>query len=151
MDEAKPISSFEGLMAQLDAEDLPYRRDEAEDALIVPTRLGEKEDCILHIRWEALPGVVQFIQVLPFKVPSNRLDEMAVLIGGINVSLPVLGFTLNPQTGVMAYRTHAFLGKEQAIAPGLVGALISSCVKTSKTFLPQLRAAAEGTSPVTLI
>jgi len=150
MVDAKPISSFEGLIAQLDAENLPFRRAETEEAVSVPTRLGD-EDSVLHIRWEAVPGVVQFLQVLPLTVPESRRDEMAILIGRINVALPVLGFTLNPKNGVIAFRTHAFLGKEGVIAPGLIGALIATAVRTTKTFLPQLRAAGMETAALHLI
>lgn len=139
---SSPIGSFEALIDQLEEEKLPFRRVEDQNILTVPTRLGE-EQSVLHIRWEAIPGVIQFIQMIPVVVPENRRDEVAALIGRINVSLPILGFTMNPENGVVAFRTHAFLGKEKAVAPGMIGAVIASSVRTTKIFLPQLRKAAE--------
>ena len=136
-----PIGTFEELMAQLEAEKLPFRKDTTtKDTLSVPTRLGE-ENSVIHIRWAPIPGVIQFLQMLPFVVPENRRDDIALLISRINLSLPIIGFTLNHKNGIMAFRTHAFLGKDGAIAPGMVGAVIASAVRTTKDFLPQLRAA----------
>lgn len=134
------IDSFEALVAQLEKEEIPYRRMNNENTVAVPTRLGD-EQSMLQIRWAATPGVIQFMQVLPFVAPESRRDDIALLIGRINMTLPILGFTLNPKTGVIAFRTHAFLGKEGAIAPGLIGAVIAGAVRTTKSFLPQLREA----------
>jgi hypothetical protein len=136
----QPIESFEALIQQLEEENLPFRKAEEKDTLTVPTRLGE-EQSVLHIRWEPVPGVIQFVQMLPVTVPEHRRDRLAVLIGSINVSLPILGFTMNPENGVVAYRTHAFLGKEKEIAPGVIGAVIASAVRITKIYLPQLKKA----------
>lgn len=136
------IDSFEALINKLEEEKLPFRRVENRQILTVPTRLGE-ERSVLHIRWEAIPGVIQFIQILPLVVPENRRDDLAVTIGRINASVPILGFTMNPKNGVVAFRTHAFLGKDKAIEPGMIGAVVASCVRTTKLFLPQLREAVE--------
>jgi hypothetical protein len=106
----------------------------------VPTRLGEEQSA-LHIRWEPVPGVIQFVQMLPVIVPEYRREKVAVLIGSINVSLPILGVTMNPENGVVAYRTHAFLGKEKKIAPGVIGAVIASAVRITKIYLPRLKEA----------
>jgi len=135
-----PIESFEALIKQLKEENLPFRRTEDENVLTVPTKLGD-EQSVLHIRWEPVPGVIQFVQMLPVVVPESRQDKVAKLIGSINVSLPILGFTMNPENGVVAYRTHAFLGKEKEIAPGVIGAVIASAVRITKIYLPQLKEA----------
>ena len=136
----QPIESFEGLIRQLEEENLPFRKAEDKNTLTVPTRLGDEQGA-LHIRWEPVPGVIQFVQMLPVVVPEYRRDKVAVLIGKLNVSLPILGFTMNPENGVVAYRTHAFLGKEKEIAPGVVGAVIASAVRITKIYLPQLKKA----------
>lgn len=135
-----PINNFEALVAQLEKEKIPYRRVNNENTVAVPTRLGQ-EQSMLQIRWEATVGVIQFMQVLPFVVPESRREELALLIGRINTKLPILGFTLRPKSGVIAFRTHAFLGKDGAVAPGLIGAVIAGAVRTTKSFFAQLRKA----------
>lgn len=141
MSKTIPIRNYTELIERLQEERIPFRRVENEDAVAVPIKLG-KEDSVLHIRWESTPGVIQFIQMLPFVVPQERIDSVAILIGRFNVSLPILGFTLNPKNGVVAYRTHTFLGKEASVAPGMLGALIAYAARTTTAFLPVLRAAA---------
>jgi hypothetical protein len=136
--DASLIDSYKSLVARLGEEKIPFRELENEDTVTVPTRLGD-QNSQLHIRWEAVAGVVQFIQLVPFVVPPERRDAVAVLITRINAALPILGFTLNPQNGVAAYRVHAFLGNQAAIAPGLIGALIANAAKTTDAFLPILR------------
>ena len=136
-----PIGTFEELMAQLEEEKLPFRKDTiTKDTVTVPTRLGKKNS-VIHIRWAPIPGIIQFLQMLPFVVPENRRNDISLLISRINLELPILGFTLNQKNGVLAFRTHAFLGKESSIAPGMIGAIIASAVHTTKAFLPQLKAA----------
>jgi hypothetical protein len=135
------IATFEELMIQLKDEKLPFRRDTTtKDTLTVPTRLGE-ENSVIHIRWAPIPGIIQFVQILPFTVPENRRNDISLLISRINLELPILGFTLNHGNGALAFRTHAFLGKQGAIAPGMIGAIIASAVRTTKAFLPKLKAA----------
>jgi hypothetical protein len=137
----QPIPSFEALLAQLETEKIPFRRVESEPAVSVPTRLGDQES-ILHIRWEAIPGVIQFIQVLPLVVPEEQRNALTILLNRINLGLPVLGFALNESNGIMTYRTQAFLDGKGAIPPGLIGALIAIAARTAEKFLPQLQAAA---------
>lgn len=61
----QPIESFEGLIQQLEEEKLPFREAEDKNTLTVPTRLGEEQSA-LHIRWEPVPGVIQFVQKSTF-------------------------------------------------------------------------------------
>lgn len=134
------ISTFKELLTQLEEEKLPFRKDPtAKDTVTIPTHVGENNSAI-HIRWAPIPGIIQFLLMLPFVVPENRRNDISFLIGRINLELPIIGFTLNHKNGVLAFRTHAFLGKEGAIAPGMIGAIIASVVHTTKAFLPQLKA-----------
>jgi hypothetical protein len=137
----KPLENFGALVTQLEIEQIPFRKDEDEPILNIPTRLLEKES-LLQIRWEPIQGIIQFIQVLPLIVPEKQREAVMLLINRINFSLPVLGFTLNEKTGVLTYRTQAFLNENKAILPGLIGALIALSIRNSEQFLTQLQASA---------
>jgi len=139
---ASEIDSFEALVAQLEDEEISYTRAEEETAVILPTKLGE-EKSYLHIRWEPTPGIVEFVQPLPFEVPDNRHWEVWKAISEINFELPVLGFVFNPEDGVISFRTQTYLGPE-GIPLAFIGALIQTSVKTAAQCIPQLKAAVFG-------
>ena len=141
MTKQNPIQSFDALLSQMEKEKIPFKKADGEPSLSVPTRLGDQE-AVLHIRWEAVPGVIQFIQVLPLTVPQAQREKVSVLMNRINFVLPVLGFALNEKNGIMIYRTQTFLDRNGAIPPGMIGAMIAISAHTAEKFLPQLKAAA---------
>lgn len=137
MQNFKPLGSFNALVAQLQNEKIPFRSYENK-SIIIPTLLLGK-DSILQIHWEPVQGVILFVQVMPFTIPEERINEVAVLINRINSVLPFLGFVLNEKSGVLTYRTQVFLNENRAIPPGLIGALMSFSIRYSEQFLTQLQ------------
>lgn len=135
------IDSFRALKNQLASEDLPFREVEGEQALSLPTRLGDT-DSILHLRWEPTPGVVQFIQPLPLTVPPETRIEVGQALHRINHKLAIQGFTLDEQSGHVAFRTQLLLAIGQGLLPGMIGLLIRSSIETASTHLPGIRAIA---------
>lgn len=140
--ELPAIDSFEALKSQLAKEDLPFRKVDGEQALSLPTRLGDT-DSILHLRWEPTPGVVQFIQPLPLTVPPSTRGEVGQALHRINLKLAIQGFTLDDQSGNVAFRTQALLSIGQGLLPGMIGLMIRSSIETASTHLPGIRAIAE--------
>ena len=135
------IDSFEALKSQLAGEGLPFREVDGERALSLPTRLGDA-DSILHIRWEPTPGVVQFIQPLPLKVPPATKPEVGHALHRINLKLAIQGFTFDEEDGNVAFRTQVVLSADQGLVPGMIGLLIRSSIETASTHLPGIRAIA---------
>ena len=141
MQNYKPFENLDALVAQLETERIPFRKEENEPIINIPTRIVEKES-LLPIQWEPVEGVVQFIQLLPFIVPEEERKAVAVLINRINFALPILGFVLNEKNGVLTYRTQAVLNEKKAIPPGFIGAFIALSIHNSEQFLTQLQASA---------
>ncbi|MGH1479856.1 MAG: YbjN domain-containing protein [Geminicoccales bacterium] len=135
------IDSFEALSSQLAKEGLPFRKVDGEQALSLPTRLGDT-DSVLHLRWEPTPGVVQFIQPLPLAVPPATKVEVGQALHRINLQLAIQGFTLDEQTGNVAFRTQVLLSAGQGLLPGMIGLMIRSSIETASTHLPGIRAIA---------
>jgi hypothetical protein len=139
--ELPTIDSFEALKSQLAKEGLPFRKVDGEQALSLPTRLGDA-DSVLHLRWEPTPGVVQFIQPLPLTVPPATRVEVGQALHRINRQLTILGFTLDEQAGNVAFRTQALLASGQGLLPGMIGIMIRSSIETASKHLPGIRAIA---------
>ncbi len=137
-----PIASFDELKAQLRQEDLPFREVSGEQAVSFPTRLGDT-DSVLHIRWEPTPSVVQFIQPLPMTVPIERRADIGRALHRINHKLAMLGFTLDEETGHVAFRAQAMMADMQGLLPGMIGLMIRTSIETAATHWPGLRAIAE--------
>ncbi|MGI9420090.1 MAG: YbjN domain-containing protein [Geminicoccaceae bacterium] len=137
-----PIASFAELKAQLGRENMPFREVDGEQAVSFPTRLGDA-DSVLHIRWEPTPGVVQFIQPLPMTVPVGRRADVARALHRINLKLALLGFTLDEETGHVAFRAQAMMADMQGLLPGMIGLMIRTSIETAATHWPGLRAIAE--------
>jgi hypothetical protein len=140
--ELPTIDSFEALKSQLAKEGLPFREVDGEQALSLPTRLGDT-DSVLHLRWEPTPGVVQFIQPLPLTVPPATRVEVGQALHRINLKLAIQGFTMDDQSGHVALRTQALLSIGQGLLPGMIGVMIRSSIETASTHLPGIRAIAE--------
>jgi hypothetical protein len=124
MKNLRSLQNFNDLLAQLEIEKILFNQVENEPVVRIPTRLGA-QDGILYIYWEPIPGVIQFIQILPFTIPKDRRKTMTTLLNRINFNIPVLGFALNEKTGVLTYRTQAFLNENNSILPGMIGALVN--------------------------
>jgi len=135
------IDSFDALKSQLAKEGLPFRKVDGEQALSLPTRLGDA-DSILHLRWEPTPGVVQFIQPLPLTVPPATRVEVGQALHRINLKLAIQGFTLDDQSGHVAFRTQTLLAAGTGVLPGMIGLMIRSSIETASTHLPGIRAIA---------
>lgn len=139
--ELQVIDSFEALKSQLAKEGLPFRKVDGEQALSLPTRLGDT-DSVLHLRWEPTPGVVQFIQPLPLTVPPATRVEVGQALHRINLKLAIQGFTLDDQSGNVAFRTQTLLAASNGVLPGMIGLMIRSSIETASTHLPGIRAIA---------
>ncbi|MGI9451460.1 MAG: YbjN domain-containing protein [Geminicoccaceae bacterium] len=135
------IDSFEALKSQLAGEGLPFREVDGEQALSLPTRLGDV-DSVLHLRWEPTPGVVQFIQPLPLTIPPATRGEVGQALHRINLKLAIQGFTFDEEDGNVAFRTQIVLAADQGVVPGLIGLMIRSSIETASTHLPGIRAIA---------
>jgi len=135
------IDSFEALKSQLAKEGLPFREADGEQALSLPTRLGDA-DSILHLRWEPTPGVVQFLQPLPLTVPPATKGEVGQALHRINLKLAIQGFTFDEEDGNVAFRTQVILTANQGLVPGMIGLMIRSSIETASTHLPGIRAIA---------
>lgn len=135
------LTNFAELLRQLGEEKLPYRFFGDTSTVTLPTRLG-REDGVIHLRWRADVGLVQFVHPVPMEAPANRIGELVAAANRINHGLMVLGFTVDERTGLCAFRTHAYLDPEGAVPTGLVGALIGTCAKSVADALPALREAA---------
>jgi hypothetical protein len=136
----KSLQSFTDLVLQLENEKIPFEQIKNSSTVIVPIPDPEKE-WICYIRWEPIPGVIQFIQVLPVKVPETQQDEMRTILNRINFDLPVLGFVLNEKNGILTYRVQIFLDKNKSIPAEIIGGLMALSVHTVKAYLPQIKAA----------
>lgn len=139
--ELPTIDSFAALKSQLAKESLPFREVDGEQALSLPTRLGDT-DSVLHLRWEPTPGVVQFIQPLPLTIQPATRAEVGQALHRINLTLAIQGFTLDEQSGNVAFRTQALLSIGQGLLPGMIGLMIRSSIETASTHLPGIRAIA---------
>jgi hypothetical protein len=138
MKNLRSLQNFNDLLAQLEIEKILFNQVENEPVVRIPTRLGA-QDGILYIYWEPIPGVIQLIQILPFTIPKDRRKTMTTLLNRINFNIPVLGFALNEKTGVLTYRTQAFLNENNSILPGMIGALMNITIQIAAKFLPQLK------------
>ena len=136
------IESFEALKSQLAGEGLPFREVDDEQALSLPTRLGDV-DSLLHLRWEPTPGVVQFIQPLPLTIPLETRQEVGQALHRINLKLAIQGFTFDEEDGHVAFRTQVVLAADQGLLPGMIGLMIRTAIETANTHLPGLRAIAK--------
>lgn len=137
-----PIDSFEALQAQLTSENLPFRiAADVSNTLTLSTKLGGV-DSLLHIRWEGMPGIVQFVQTIPLIVPAARRAEVSALVHQLNNRNAVLGYTFDADKGVVGFRTQAFLGAEKAMAAAMVGALIGVAAHTVSDNLAEIEQAA---------
>lgn len=141
MTDFKPINSFESLVTQLEKEKILFHRVENESVVRLFTHSGNQK-IVLYIRWEPIPGVIQFIQVLPLVVPKEKRETVAVLLNHINFDLNVLGFALNEKTGVLTYRTQTFLNETRSILPGMIGVFIGFTAGTVEKYFPKFQAAA---------
>ena len=131
------IQSFKDLLSQLENEKIAFHRIENESTVFVSIpQANQNWGC--YIRWEPFPRVVQFIQVLPFRISVKQKEAVLALINRINFDIPILGFVLNESKGILTYRTQIFLDTSNAISAGMVGVIIALSTQIVEEFVPLL-------------
>lgn len=137
------ISSLETLLTYFEKREVSFHRTETnKNTLSVSTRLDDQEG-ILHIHWDSTERVIRFVHILPLTVPKPLREKMIILLNRINLVLPISGFVLNEENGIIAYCSQAPLDKSGAVPHHMVDTVIARSVHTVKEILPQLKRSVE--------
>jgi hypothetical protein len=139
MTHKEPLNNLEALIAYFEKIAISFNRTEKDEtAISLSTRLGDRNG-ILHIRWESSEGYIRFIHVLPLQVPGKLREKMIILLNRINLVLPILGFVLNEEDGIITYCSQAFLDQNGSIPSYMIDAVIFQSIRTVNEILPQLQ------------
>ncbi|HEX3473545.1 MAG TPA: YbjN domain-containing protein [Kofleriaceae bacterium] len=141
------IESFHDLVKLLEREQVPHRVDEALQFVEIPTRSRPLEGS-LAIVWDRNDNLVQFIHLLPFDLPAERLGAVAEAIARANHVLALPGFGIDHTKQRAYYRIVLPRGKDGSLDATLVGPTITSVVETTRDFfLPLQQIALHGAPP----
>ena len=143
MPELDILTTFDDLLSYLKEKNKSFRRVENETTVMVASPSASHPEQICYLRWEPIPGVIQFIQMLPLTVPEEKRAEMAILLNQINFDLVIAGFGMNEKNGVLTYRVQTLLDQNHAIAAEMISVHIRLTLQMMEALLPKLRAVAE--------
>ena len=140
MTSSEILQGFESLVSDCKKRKIPFHKPENENVICVSTQIGGQED-IIHIHWEPVEGIIQFIHILPLVVPAKLRNKMLILLNRINLALPNCGFTLDEKNGIITYKLCAFLNEIGRIHSSMIFGVIDISIRTVKEILPQLQQA----------
>jgi hypothetical protein len=147
-DLAQPIRTIADLVELLQKENIPYRADEEGALVEVGTQIGP-----MILRWEKNHGISQFIYLLPFQVPVERLAAVESAILRVNHALALPGFGLDHANSYVYYRlVMPRRMPDNSLSVDDLQRLLRVTVGTTRDFTAALKAVAvEGKNPETIL
>lgn len=138
-----PITSFADLQRLLVRDHVMHEVHQEAEEVVISTQKGEL-DSVLFMRWRKQAGVLEYIQPLPFEVPTESTVAMESAICRLNFSSILVGcLVFAAKVRRVFFRATLPILPRGELLPEEIRAYFRLCVNTAAEFLPELRALAE--------
>ena len=135
------LTSFDDLVAFLDANKFPHKLDRAGQVVELPTN-DPNLPGNLYLRWDKQLPFIQLIQFVIHDVPAARIADLCRAIVMLNNKIEFPGFGFDDENRRLYNRT--VVPVVPSIDPMLLNRLGQGCVKQAQAFAPAFKAVVGG-------